>query len=215
MTEIKICGITEIDTLATLAETAVHFAGFVCVPRSSRFLPVEKAAHLAARTSPAIKRVALFADAADDTIDAYLAKMPVEFLQLHGKETPARASEIHARFKKPIIKAIALSTADDLKQIKEYENICNWLLFDAKAGDGMQSGGAGQSFDWNLLAGKKFARPWMLAGGLNSENITQALGKLSPDAVDVSSGVEISLGQKDNDKIRKFVTAVKSHCDST
>ena len=194
-----------------MSESGVNFAGFVCVPRSSRFLPVEKAAHLANQTPPSIKRVALFADATDDTIAAYLEKMPVEFLQLHGPETPARASAIRARFNKPIIKALALSTEDDLQQISAYENICDWFLFDAKSPDGAQSGGMGQSFDWNLLVGKKFVRPWMLAGGLTPENIGLALDKLSPDAVDVSSGVEATPAQKDITKIKNFVAAVRSH----
>ncbi len=212
MTQIKICGITRSETLTTLAKAGVEYAGFVCVENSSRFLPPDRAVHLASQTPPTMKQVALFSNATDEWLDSYLIKMQPDFLQLHGGETPARVSEIRARYRKPIIKAFALSTADDLSIFSQYEKICDWLLFDAKpANNGQPSGGSGTSFDWRLLAGKRFSRPWMLAGGLNTENIRHALDILKPDAVDVSSGVEISAGHKDNQKIEEFVNSVRDH----
>ena len=130
---------------------------------------------------------------------------------MHGHETPARVQAIKSRFKIPVIKAFAISAVDDLAQVAEYIPVIDWLLFDAKAPASSNiAGGNGVAFDWMILKDKKFQKPWMLSGGLTPDNVAEALKILNPDAVDVSSGVESSRGVKDAQKVRDFISAVKT-----
>ena len=129
-------------------------------------------------------------------------------LQLHGDESPKRVSDIAGLSALPVIKAIGLRTAADLDNISDYAAAADWLLFDNKSP--AAPGGTGQRFDWNLLQGLHFDRPWMLAGGLTCGNVSAACARLSPDAVDVSSGVESAPGVKDPAKIKAFIAAAKT-----
>lgn len=136
--------------------------------------------------------------------------MPLDMIQLHGNESPARVAEIRARCAMPVMKAIRIANPDDLAPVPAYEDVADWLLFDTKT-EGPLTGGTGHAFDWNILKGRRFKKPWMLGGGLNAGNVGEALSLLKPDAVDVSSGVESARGVKDAAKIREFIMAVRTN----
>jgi len=131
-------------------------------------------------------------------------------LQLHGKETPERVAEVKARYGLPVMKAIGVADAADMEQISFYTGIADQLLIDAKPPKGsVLPGGNGLAFDWRLLAGRRWATPWMLAGGLTPENVAQAVQLTGAKQVDVSSGVESQSGVKDHDKISAFCDATR------
>lgn len=202
MVNIKICGLKSPETLTAAIESGADFVGFVFHPASPRHIDLETARYLRGYIPDLVKPVALLVDPDDTQIDAAIAAARPAMLQLHGQETPARIQEIKSRSKIPVMKAVRIARAEDLAVISAYEDICDWLLFDSGPG------GTGQRFDWNILAGRTFAKPWMLAGGLNADNVGEAINMLRPGAVDVSSGVETAPGQKDAAKIAQFITAV-------
>jgi phosphoribosylanthranilate isomerase len=148
-------------------------------------------------------------NADERTLNTLIDQRLVHILQLHGDETPQRVAEIAALMNLPVIKAVRLKSAMDVALAYEYEEVTDWLLFDSKI-DHDLPGGTGQRFDWELLKGHEFKKPWMLSGGLTPEKVTEALKTLKPTAVDVSSGVEAERGIKDPAKIKAFIQAVKS-----
>jgi len=208
-TQVKICGIREPRAQQAAVEGGARFIGFVFYPASPRYVSRDTAKELALMLPTGVKAVGLFVDSTDEELAHILGHVQLDMIQLHGKETPERVAEIKARFAMPVIKAISVSQAQDLKNAARYGAVVDWLLFDTKAPAGSLPGGTGQSFDWSLLQGQSFDKPWMLSGGLNVENVQEALHRLSPAAVDVSSGVERVRGVKDPDKIKAFLGAVK------
>jgi phosphoribosylanthranilate isomerase len=210
MTNVKICGLRDPDNLKAAIEAGARFAGFVFHPASPRHVDFQIAQNLARILPTGVRSVGLVVDPSDDLLDQILGLVQLDMIQLHGSETPGRIAAIKARFHIQVMKAISVSNAADLDAIAGFEAAADWLLFDAKSTDPLIPGGSGQTFDWNLLAGRHFAKPWMLAGGLSADNVGQALSILKPDAVDVSSGVETTRGQKDPQKIRQFMAAVKA-----
>ena len=211
MTEVKICGVTSPDVLDAAAQSGARFIGFVFAPKSPRFIAVEQAAILARRVPTGVKTVGLFVDPDDDTLKRVTERVPLDMIQLHGKESPTRIQYIKQHYQLPIIKSIPIADKTDLGQLQFIEPLVDWILFDAKAtGQAMQEGGNGVSFDWNILKNYHGKKPWMLAGGLTPENVKDALAQLSPEAVDVSSGVESAVGIKDIQKIRSFIQAVRN-----
>lgn len=209
--KVKICGVRDQDTLDATINAGADFVGFVFYPPSPRAISVEGATTLAENAEGRIQRVGLFVNPDDNLLDSICTHLDI--IQLHGSETPARCQEIKARTGKKIMKALAIKTKNDLAQISAYEPICDWLLFDAKPTDTPNAlpGGNGLSFDWSILQGQNFSKPWMLAGGLTPKNVQEAITLLKPDAVDVSSGVEsTTAGQKSIAKINTFITAAKS-----
>lgn len=210
MAQVKICGITRADDLAVAAESGARYAGFVFFPRSPRHLDVETAAALAVNAPLGLARVGLFVDPADAALDAVLDHVPLDILQLHGHETPARVAEIKARTGLPVMKAVGVAAPADLDALWDYGLVADLLLIDAKAPPGAAlPGGNGLSFDWRLLAGRRMLRPWMLAGGLTPGNVAEAVRLTGAPMVDVSSGVETAPGQKDAALIRGFVAAAQ------
>jgi len=208
MTQVKICGVTEPHSLQATIDAGTRFIGFVFYEPSPRFVDHDIAWTLSQMVPTGVRSVGLFVDPDDTYIKHITSSAPLDMIQLHGDETPARVSQIKSLINMPVIKAIPVSSAEDLNQAAEYEQVADWLLFDTKTESG--SGGTGQVFDWNLLKNKQFQRPWMLSGGLNTHNIHQALSTLNPDAIDVSSGVEESRGVKSPQKITEFINIVKS-----
>jgi phosphoribosylanthranilate isomerase len=208
-TDIKICGIKTPEALSAAYEGGARYVGFVFYPSSVRYLQPAQARELALRVPTGVKTVGLFVNASDHDLQQILGTVPLDILQLHGDETPQRVGEIRTRFEMPVMKAIPVANVYDIAAAKSYEDSADWLLFDTKAPAG-EYGGTGQSFDWSLLAGQSFKKPWMLSGGLSAENVHQALKTLKPAAVDVSSGVESARGIKDADKIKAFIAAVKA-----
>lgn len=206
MTAVKICGITASDSLRAAAKSGASFAGLVFYPRSPRYVTPAQAAAIASGVPDTdIALVGLFRDPADEEISAALDHVALSLIQLHGNETPDRVRKIREKFGLPVIKALPVSEKKDLESAAPYMNIADWLLFDSRS---PQGGGSGQSFDWEILKDFQSPLPWMLAGGLNAGNISAALGILAPEAVDVSSGVEDTPGQKNPDKIKEFIESV-------
>ena len=210
MAQVKICGITRPADLSAVAEAGARYAGFVFFPRSPRNLSVGDAAALAAEAPPGVARVGLFVSPEDAALDAVLDRVPLDIIQLHGSETPARVAEVKARTGLPVMKAVGISVPSDLDALWDYGLVADLLLVDAKAPpDAALPGGNGLSFDWRLLAGRRLLKPWMLAGGLTPANVAEAVRLTGASVVDVSSGVEAAPGQKDPALIRDFVMAAQ------
>lgn len=208
---IKICGIKTPEILSVTAGAGARFAGFVFVPESPRYIHPEQARLLSRQLPTGLRSVGLFMNPTDENLSHILGVVSLDFIQLHGDESPARVQAIKSRFQLPVIKAFAISAATDLDQVAAYVTVIDWILFDAKAPASSNiAGGNGIAFDWTILKGKTFAKPWMLSGGLTPDNVAEALSILKPDAVDVSSGVESTRGVKDAQKIRDFIAAVKT-----
>ena len=205
---VKICGLRTVDDVVAVARAGAAYAGFVFFPKSPRHLSIPEARALALAAPVGLAKVALIVNADDAAIDAILADVPIDMLQLHGAETPARVAEVRDRFGLPVMKAVGLSGEADLAAIMEYSLIADQLLIDAKPGSGTDlPGGNGLAFDWRLLVGRKWLRPWMLAGGLGPQNVADAVRLTGAAQVDVSSGVESAPGVKDHAKIAAFVAA--------
>ncbi|KAF2991975.1 phosphoribosylanthranilate isomerase [Methylocystis sp. MJC1] len=209
-TLVKICGLSSPETLLATIAAGADMAGFVFFEKSPRHIDLETARTLGALASGRIRKVALTVDAADDALETIVDHLAPDLLQLHGHETPARVAAVKARFGLPVIKAIGVATAEDVAASKSYEDVADILLFDAKpAPNAAVPGGAGVAFDWDLLRNIS-AKHWMLSGGLDSENVAEALRRTGAPAVDVSSGVERERGVKDAGKINAFLEAVRS-----
>ncbi len=211
--EAKICGLSTPETLDLAVAEGAAFVGFVFYPRSPRNVTLEQAATLAARVPERVQRVALVVDADDDFLQALVRRVPLELLQLQGQETPARVAAIRALSGKAVMKALAIAEAADLDQAAAYLPVADRLMFDAKPPASMKNalpGGNAVAFDWGLLSGRRFPRPWMLAGALKAENLATAAATSGARNVDVSSGVESAPGVKDPEKIRAFLRAART-----
>ncbi|WP_170426776.1 phosphoribosylanthranilate isomerase [Ruegeria arenilitoris] len=206
---VKICGLTAPDHVRAAAEAGARYVGFVFFPKSPRHLELDKAAELAQRVPAGVAKVALTVNASDEDLDRIVAEVPLDMLQLHGKETPERVSEVRGKFGLPVMKAIGVAEAEDLSAIGLYSEVADQLLIDAKPPRTSElPGGNGLAFDWRLLAGRKYwQKPWMLAGGLTPDNVAEAIRMTGARQVDVSSGVESAPGIKDPMKISEFIQA--------
>jgi phosphoribosylanthranilate isomerase len=183
--------------------------GLVFFPPSPRNIDVADALALAGRAPITMEKVAVFVDPTNDMIDAVMDRIPINAVQLHGDETPDRVAQIQRRVGVQIIKAIGVADSEDLAKAAAYEPVTNWLMFDAKApADASRPGGMGDAFDWQLLAGRQWNRPWILSGGLTPENVGEAIRISGAEYVDVSSGVEDAPGKKSPRLIRAFIEAV-------
>lgn len=205
MIPVKICGLSDPEAAwAAICEGATYL-GFVFYPPSVRAVTPERAAEIIESCAgQSFKTVALFVDPTDADLQAVFDVFTPDFIQLHGAEVPERVSWIRAHAGRPVIKAIGVSGAADIECAKLYESVADWILFDAKPESGQAGGGTGRSFDWSLLKDYRGVRPWMLSGGLNVRTVGPALAACTPDALDLSSGVEDSPGHKDPEKIRDF-----------
>lgn len=206
----KICGLTDDAAVEAAVQHGADMLGFVFFPASPRNLSAEQAEALLREVPSGIDRVGVFVDPETDFLDRILAKARLDLLQLHGDETPERCRAISIYFGLPIIKAIKVSSKADLKAAKAYEDAVDWLMFDAAPPkDATRPGGNAASFDWSIMQGAKFNRPWLLSGGLTPENLSLAVKQSGASAVDVSSGVESAPGKKDPARIRAFLDAAR------
>ena len=207
---VKICGLRTPADVAAVARAGAAYAGFVFFAKSPRNLTLPEA-RLAAMAAPVgLARVALTVDADDTTLDAIVEAVPLDILQLHGGESPGRVDEVRSRYGLPVMKALGVADEGDLPAILEYSAVADQLLIDAKPPRGaVLPGGNGLAFDWRLLAGRRWLRPWMLAGGLTAENLAEAVRLTGARQVDVSSGVESAPGVKDPERIAAFVAAAR------
>lgn len=198
---VKICGLQDEAGLRAALEGGAAMVGFVFYPLSKNVVNVDVAQALAGLVPPAVKKVGLFVDANDAEIGQILDKVPLDILQLHGMETPERVAEIRKVTGVAVMKALRLKTPEQFKVIPSYEAVADRLLFDSRIGN-EPSGGP---LDWNMLRGQKTSKPWMLAGGLNAQNLAKAVELSGATAVDVSSGVEDTPFHKCPAKIREFL----------
>lgn len=207
---IKFCGLTRPQDIHAAARVGARYVGFVFFPKSPRNVTLEAARALALEVPPGIAKVALTVDADDAALDALVAEVPLDMLQLHGHESPERVAHVRARYGLPVMKALGIATARDLDQIDAYSEVADQLLVDAKPPEGADlPGGNGLSFDWRLLAGRKYwTKPWMLAGGLTPENVAEAVRLTGARQVDVSSGVESAPGIKNAGRMAEFAAAL-------
>lgn len=209
----KICGLNDAASLKSAVDGGADFVGMVFFPPSPRSISGALAAELAENIPGRVKKVGLFVDPPDAHLRAICGQVDLDMIQLHGSESPARVKEIIALTGLPVIKAIKIETRADLAQAKDYEPIVQMLLFDAKAPKDMKNalpGGNGLVFDWTMLRQARFSVDWMLAGGLNKDNISEAVLISGAKLVDTSSGVEIEPGRKDPAAISEFLQAVKA-----
>ncbi len=208
----KICGLKTSGDVNATAKAGAAYAGFNFFAKSPRSVTVETAAQLSVVCPVGLCKVGLVVDVSNDFLDLLTADVPLDMLQLHGGETPQRVAEIKARYGLPVMKVIGVSGPEDIETINTYMEVADQILVDAKAPkDAVLPGGNGISFDWSLLAGKKYwQRPWMLAGGLTPENVGEAIRKTGATQVDVASGVERTAGEKSPELIEAFVSASQS-----
>jgi phosphoribosylanthranilate isomerase len=208
---IKICGLKTPDALDVALGSGADFVGFVFFPPSPRHLGFDAARALTGRVRGRAQKVALSVDADDAWLEASIAALKPDLLQLHGKEPPARVAQVRKKFGLPVMKAIAVEVKADLAAIAAYAGVADRLIFDARAPRAAtRPGGLGKSFDWRLLENLDTDVPFMLSGGLDAGNVAEALRITRAPGVDVSSGVERAPGEKDAEKIRDFVRAARA-----
>lgn len=202
---IKVCGLTEDVGLDAALDAGADALGFVFYDRSPRNIAPEVVAELTQLLDDVLK-VGVFVDPDDALLARVLSTTRLDLVQLHGLETPERVNQVRQEFAVPVMKAIAVAQVDDVLRAQDYFAVADALLFDAKAPVGAdRPGGNALAFDWSLMQGLHCPLPWMLAGGLNPENIAVALRDSGAVAVDVSSGVESAPGVKDPEKVAAFV----------
>ena len=207
---VKICGLSTPDTLDAALDAGADMVGFVFFPPSPRNVSLHTARELGERVKGRAEKVALTVDADDAMLSNIVDVLRPDLMQLHGKETPARVGAIAQRFGLPVMKALPIETKADLGGIPSYLKVADRLLFDAKAPrDATRPGGLGKPFDWHLLEGLDLSVPFLLSGGLDPDNVAEALRITRAPGVDVSSGVESAPGVKDADKIRAFIRAAR------
>jgi phosphoribosylanthranilate isomerase len=208
MAQAKICGLSTPETVAAALEGRAAYVGFNFFEKSPRYVTPQTAGRLAAAARGKTRIVAVTVDPSDALLRDITEMLKPDFIQLHGRETPARVREAAMRTGAGTIKVIQIGDENDLGKLAEFEGVADHLMLDTKAPPGAdRPGGHGLAFDWSLTAGRKFARPWLLAGGLDPYNVTEAVRLSGAPIVDVSSGVERGAGLKDPALIAAFLAA--------
>lgn len=208
--KVKICGITDASHAHAAAMHGAKWLGFVFFPPSPRNLTLEAARKLAQQLPAGPKRVGVFANAPDDLLEGAVAALSLDVVQLHGSETPEDAARIKDKLGVCVIKALGVSNEEDLAKAEPFARVVDRILFDAKPPEGAAlPGGNALSFPWHMLKGKNLPYKWMLAGGLNADNVAEAVAASGAAALDVSSGVETAPGKKSSAAIQHFLRAVK------
>lgn len=206
MAQVKICGLSTPETVVAAVEGGARYVGFVFFPPSPRSLEPKEAVRLTAEVPPGVAKVGLFVDPDDALMDRVLDEVPLDMIQLHKVTEPARLASLRRRASLPLIVATPIATPQDVSEALEIGAVGDIVLFDAKPSqDATLPGGNGVAFDWRLLANRRIAAPWMLAGGLTPDNVAAAIDLTGARIVDVSSGVESAPGVKDPDRIAAFL----------
>ncbi len=210
MISVKICGLREARHVKAACESGARYIGFMFFAKSPRYVTPESATALAQIVPPGVAKVAVTVNADDALLDKITETVPLDMLQLHGSESPERVTEVRARYGLPVMKALGIADAEDLDKVPAYEAVADQLLLDAKPPkNAALPGGNGLTFDWRLIAGRTWAKPWMLSGGLSPDNLAQAVQLTGAQQVDLSSGVETAPGVKDSGLIRAFLAAAR------
>ena len=205
---VKICGLTSPAAIDAAVSAGAVYGGLVFHPNSPRKVELEQARSLADHMRGRLNSVALIVDKDDAGIEALVGLVRPDFLQLHGSESARRTAYIRGKFRVPVIKVLPVAAVPDLAAAAEYEDAADMLMFDARPPKGAQRpGGHGAAFDWKILDGRNFTKPWFLAGGLMPDNVARAIALSGAKLVDVSSGVESAPGVKDAQAIRDFIQA--------
>ncbi len=209
--KVKVCGLSTPETVRAAVEGGADFIGLVFFAKSPRHVTVQRAAELASiAKASGVGVVAVTVDAPSILLDEISAVVAPDLFQLHGSETPVRVAQVRELTATGAVRALRVAEASDLDVAQAFEAAADYLMFDAKAPPGaVLPGGNGAAFDWSILAGRSFAKPWFLAGGLNAANVGQAIAQSGADLVDVSSGVESAPGVKDPWMIEAFLQAVR------
>jgi len=206
--QVKICGLTRPEDVETAIRYGASFLGFIVEAKSLRRLSIGAATSLAAPAKGIIPRVAVTVNADDDLIARIMTEMVPDYIQCHGDEPPARLAAIRQKFDIKTIKAVPVSDSADMAAAKDYKDVCDFILYDAKPPKGTARGGHGLTFDWNILTQASLSKIWALAGGLTPDNARQATRRTHAPILDVSSGVEASPGLKDPDRIQAFMKII-------
>lgn len=208
---VKICGLREAGHIRAAAEAGARYVGFNFFSKSPRSVTFDAAAALSLDVPVGVLKVGLVVDENDGFLDDLTRRVPLDMIQLHGKETPERVAEIKARYGLPVMKVQGVAGPEDVAKLESYFPVADQILVDAKAPKGSTiPGGNGVTFDWNLIAGRRWPIPWMLAGGLNPSNVAEAIRLTGAMQVDVASGVEASQGVKDPGLIAAFCAAANT-----
>ena len=208
---VKICGLATVDDVRACADAGANYMGLVFFEKSPRNITIPAARELALAAPLGLAKVALVVNPSDAELDAITATVPLDMFQLHGRETPERVAEVKSRYGLPVMKAVGIADGDDLPKLESYFGVADQILVDAKPPKGGElPGGNGLSFDWRLIAGRRWPCPLMLAGGLTPENVAEAVKMTGAKQVDVSSGVEDAPGQKNAALIQKFVQSSRA-----
>lgn len=206
---VKICGLRTLADVQAVADAGAAYFGLNFFPKSPRYVTLALARELALAAPVGLAKVALTVDADNATLDAITEAMPLDMLQLHGHESPDRVAEVRARYGLPVMKVVGVADESDLAALFDHSTIADQLMIDAKPPKGAPlPGGNGLTFDWRLIAGRRWLRPWMLAGGLTAQNVAEAVRLTGARQVDLASGVESSPGVKDPAMIYAFMAAV-------
>jgi phosphoribosylanthranilate isomerase len=208
MTEVKICGVCDPATAIAAAEAGASYIGLNFYPPSRRVVTARQAAHIKTSLPEQTRAVGLFVNPIDSLLDEVLGLVNLDMIQLHGDEPPERVAEIRHAYGRPVVKAIPVATALDLRTAHLHKTAADMLLFDAKPRRGGLPGGNGLPFDWQLLSGTHWPIPWMLSGGLTPKNVSRAIRMSGAKIVDVSSGVEDRPGRKSVGLMQDFIRAV-------
>ncbi|KEO91712.1 N-(5'-phosphoribosyl)anthranilate isomerase [Erythrobacter longus] len=205
--QIKICGLSTPETTAACADAGATHIGFNFYPPSPRFVSTHQAEKLSQNTPAKLLKVGVFVNPDDEFLEESVAAGQLDAIQLHGKEDPLQLEAIRSRFGLPVWKVLSVETVEDVARANDFAN-ADFLLFDTKTPNGAAlPGGMGLGFDWSLLEGYDGAVPWGLAGGLNPDNVADAIRSTGATLVDTASGVESAPGIKDMDKIAAFCKA--------
>lgn len=206
--KVKICGLRSRADAAAAVTHGTAYVGLVFFPPSPRHMTIADARWVLETVPEGVRRVALTVDADDATLEALVAALPLDMLQLHGHETPERVVAVRERFGLPVMKAVGLAGEADLAELDQQVRVADQILVDARPPkDADRPGGNGVAFDWRLISTRRWKRPWMLAGGLTPDTVAEAVRATGAQQVDVSSGVESRPGQKDPARIAAFMQA--------
>jgi phosphoribosylanthranilate isomerase len=202
---VKICGLRDAPSVAAAVEGGAKYVGFVFYAKSPRAVASDLVAALIVPLPKSVVTVGLFVDPSDEDVMRVLRVAPLQMIQLHGAETSQRVAAIKTLTGLPVMKAVGVASVRDITPALAFEDVADMLLLDAKPVAGQLPGGNATAFDWNILKGAVFSKPWMLAGGLNADNIDAATAATGARIVDVSSGIEDAPGRKNTGKIKAFL----------
>ncbi len=209
--EVKICGLSDVESVAAAVENGADFLGFNFFERSPRFVSVDVVAEITDGLPDSVAKVGVFVDPDDALLDQVLNHVRLDYVQLHGQESSERVDAVRLNYGVRVIKAIGVSNAEDVQSTASFTDHADRMLFDAKPSpEADRPGGNARAFNWTLMKDYSNALPWFLAGGLTPDTVTEAIAVSGAAAVDVSSGVESAPGQKDPALIAAFLAAAKA-----